>query len=308
MIRNKVLFKVSTDLYSKYAPFVPAQVFEQIDGEWGLKILPIIDQLSTTQALDPFGNAVIDDYSSRDGQLHTYTFDLKYNLYAYYKILQELQETAVDGSGNPIQVEMVDFIDPKSSDLTIPSGGIDQIPYRTTRRGVIANLELSGATSYQFTNQYYSPNSEFLRTYRCLGTRFTFEERGVPLPLILTAPAGTMTIYPLRDELEQTYEGNDERKYGYSDVFVRVEVKKRIISVDSGLNDRTIFDNLYNLQQSCVLGTGEFSAATMQYDGETITGVIRDLRRKKAVYTRVNRDTLLSESTIGGFSFKFQEL
>ena len=307
MIRNKVLIKIPTSLYSKYAPFVPPNIFEEFQGEWTLKILPIIDNLAATQTQDNFGNAVIADYPSRDGQLHSYTFDLKYNLYAYYKILQELQIASTDGSGNPTQVEIIDFIDPLGDDITLQGGG-GAIPYYTTRYGAISSLEVIGATWYQFQDTFHSPNNEYLRSYRCQGTRFTFEERGVPLPLVVTAPAGTMTLYPLREELDLNYEGNDERKYGYSDVFVRIEAKKRILSVESTQNDITLFNTLLSLQTSCVLGTGEFSSATITYNGETITGIIRDLRRKKGLYTRTNRTTQLQEVTTGGFGFKFQEL
>ena len=302
-VKNKVLFIASDAIYALFSQQSPADAWERFEDRWALKIIPNPEDVSSQQGEDLFGNITVSDYTDRRG-LHAYSFDLRYNLYYFYKILQKIQAEAVSG-GAPQQVEMVDFINPDPED-TQEDGG--EIKGYTKRYGAIADLELIGSTMWQYTSTFVTGVGEYLKTYRCQGTRFRFEERGVPSELTLTAPAGSLSLYPLRDEFELSYDGGENVTDGYSATFVEVERKRRQITVNMALNDTSIVDTLLSLQSSCVLANGTFSSATLTYGGDSITGIIREVKPNGGIYTRTNKSTLLQETTNNGFSFRFTEV
>ncbi len=296
MRQNRVLFPISTLVYDTYTGHAQEGIFEDFDGGKNLAITPRPEDLTIEQADNRIGNRIKSGYSDRQ-QFSTYSFDLNFAEYFFYKILQRIQ---VDADAVPTQVEMLDFINPDIDD--IKGDGY------TRRYGVISELELIGSTNNR-QGEFDSGSGAFLRGYRCQGVRFRFEERGIPIPLTLTTTAGSLTVYPLRGELDPVILGEDLLTDGYSQSFVEVERKRREFTVNIRTSNQDEFNTLLALQDSQVnVTTGIFTRATLEYDGGSYQGTISNVSSQDATYTRYNKVTTLQEKVIGGFTFKFTEV
>ncbi len=287
---------MSTLVYDTYVGHAKSGIFEDFDGSQNLAITPRPEDLSIDQAENKLGNRIKSGYGDRQ-QFSTYSFDLNFAEYYFYKVLQRIQ---TDADAGFTQVEMLDFINPDIDD--IKGDGY------TRRYGVISELNLIGSTNNR-QGEFDGGSGTFLRGYRCQGVRFVFEERGLPVPLTLTTTAGSLTIYPLRDEIEPVILGEDLIVDGYSQPFVEVERKRREFTVNIRTNNQDEFNTLIALQNSQVdVATGEFSQATLDYDGSSYQGVISNVASQNATYTRYNKITMGQDKTIGGFTFKFTEI
>ena len=298
MTKNKLLFPVSTAIYNIFSPQTPTQTWEDFDGGKALAIVPNPADFSSDLGTDIMGNTTISAYTPRDRPL-TYTVDLKYNLWAYYKILQAIQDEANTGVAQ--QVRVIDYINPDWGDLGI--GGDEY----TERWGVITQLQTTGATRWEYTGSFIGGSQKFLKLLRCQGTRFVFEERGVPIQLTITAPGGSFSIFPLRDEVNIADSGKVDLKDGFTATHAMVTRQKHTVTVNSKLNDRSHIDTLKTLYASCV-SNNVFTAASLTYGDFAIQGAISEIRQLQGEYTQYNKTTMLQDSTNGGFTFKFIEL
>ena len=304
MPKNKVLFPVSQAVYLKFSQQTPAEIWEQFEGSFALKIVPNPNDLTSQSGEDLIGNAILSDYSPR-GTSAGYEFQLRYSLYAYYKILQEVQKEAT-GTVPPTQIVMVDFVNPDPED-TQESGGT--IKGFTKRYGRITELGLIGSTEFKFTQNFVPSAGQFLKEYRCQGTRFVFEETGVPNEMAISAPAGTVSIFPTAGEVSITYLGNETITDGFSDTFVEIEKRRIVLEVDTRLNDVNLVSSLIALRNSCIVNQ-VFTPATLAYpELGTLEGVISNIRTRGAYSSRINKATPTTTDTVTqGFSFRFTQL